>query len=368
MRRAQAQLQNERLPAGRGHASFAGMRQLTCLCPGKLEWRDVPEPKLMGDLEALVRPLAVARCDIDRHLTSGLFPLKGPFALGHECVGEIAALGDAVRGLEVGQRVVVSFQVSCGTCRRCTGGHSALCEKLPVLSDYGMQPLSGVEYGGMLSDLVRVPFAQAMLQPISAQLGAAALASMSDNVLDGYRAVAPHLRAQPGADVLVVSHGGTPSIALYAVLAARALGAGAVDFASHERESLELAARLGARPIETSDYGKPERRYPLTVDAGISMPGLCYSLRATEPEGTCHCISFHPGADVPLPLGRMYTLGIRFFVGRCHAASLLPEVLPLVAAGRLAPERVTTRVVAWEDAPAAWLEPAIKLVVNRSAE
>jgi len=47
---------------------------------------------LAGDGEALVRPLAVARCDIDRFLASGLFPLRGPFALGHECVGEIAAL------------------------------------------------------------------------------------------------------------------------------------------------------------------------------------------------------------------------------------------------------------------------------------
>src|SRR5262245_19827458 len=112
------------------------MQQLTCLGPRKLEWREVPEPRLESDTAALVRPLAVARCDIDRLLASGLFPLRGPFALGHECVGEITALGDAVRGLAICQRVVVSFQVSCGGCDRCARGRTGLCDRLPTLSDY----------------------------------------------------------------------------------------------------------------------------------------------------------------------------------------------------------------------------------------
>src|SRR5262249_12671863 len=114
------------------------MRQLTCIGPGSIEWRDVPEPRLAGDGDALVRPLAVARCDIDLPLTSGAFPISQPFALGHECVAEIVALGAGVRGLEIGQRVVVAFQVSCGHCRSCTAGYTANCDAYPVLSDFGM--------------------------------------------------------------------------------------------------------------------------------------------------------------------------------------------------------------------------------------
>jgi alcohol dehydrogenase len=330
---------------------------------GKLEWRDVPEPKLQADCEALVRPLAVARCDIDRFLVSGAFPIREPFALGHECVAEVVALGDAVRGLEIGQRAVLSFQVSCGRCGRCSAGLSALCERMPVLSDYGMQPLSGVEYGGVLSDRVRVPFAEAMLCPISPRLDPVALASVSDNVPDGYRAVAPHLRARPGAEVLIVSHG-TPSIPLYAAQAALALGAGAVHFACSDRESLELAAKLGARPLETDFSGKPGR-FPIVVDAGVTQPGLMYALRATEPEGTYQSVSFHAGPPVPLPLGRMYTLGIRCLIGRCHAAALLPEVVALIEVGRLRPQEVTTRVVGFDDVLDAWPEPAVKLVARR---
>lgn len=339
------------------------MEQLTCVGAGKIEWREVPAPTLQGDGEALVRPLAVARCDIDRYLASGLFPLRGPYALGHECVGEITALADDVRGLSIGQRVVVSFQVSCGRCRRCAAGHTALCEAMPTLSDYGMQPLSGVEYGGMLSDLIHVPFAEAMLQPVPHGSEPVALASVSDNVSDGYRAVAPHLAARPGSEVLIVAHG-LPSIPLYALQAALALGAARVDLASQDAETLALAERLGAHGIET-DFAKPPRGYPIVVDAGVSPTGLSYAIRATEPEGVCQGVSFYAGPPTPVPLGRMYTLGIQLVTGRCHAAALLPEVVRLIEAGRLRPEAVTTRVADWKDAADAFLEPAAKLVIQR---
>ena len=344
------------------------MQQLTCTKPGEVEWREVPGPSLDSDRAALVRPLCVARCDIDRFLTGGLFPVERPFALGHEGVGVIEALGDGVRGLEVGQRVVVSFQVSCGSCAACRAGHTAVCDRMPTLSDYGMQPLSGVEYGGMLSDTIRVPFAEAMLRPVPEGVSAQALASASDNLLDGYRAVAPHLRERSVEEMLIVSHG-VPSIPLYAAQAALALGAGRVDFASGDPESLELAARLGCNAIELSledpESARVRKTYPLVVEAGVSPKGLEYAIRSTRPEGTCQSASFYPGAPVPMPLGRLYTLGIRFFIGRCHACALMPEVLDLVGAGRLAPERVTTQVVSWDDAPRAFLEPAIKLVVDR---
>src|SRR5262249_19455394 len=299
------------------------MRQLTCGGPNTIEWRDVPEPQLQEDSEALVRPLAVARCDIDLFLTSGLFPSRGPFALGHECVAEIVALGDGVRGFEVGQRVVVAFQVSCGACDSCVAGHTANCDRYPVLSDYGMQPLSGTEYGGMLSDVVRVPHATAMLAPVASTLDPVALGSVSDNVLDGYRAVAPHLAALPGSDVLIVCHG-LKSVPLYAVQAAIALGAGRVDYASDDAEALTLAERLGAQPVRT-DFEKPERRYPIVVDAGLTPNGLRYAIRATLPEGTLQSVSFYSGGDTPMPLGRLYTLGIRCVTGRAHSSARLPR-------------------------------------------
>ena len=76
-------------------------------------------------------------------------------------------------------------------------------------------------------------------------------------------------------------------------------------------------------------------------------------------------MSFFPGPEIPIALGKLYTLGIQFFIGRTHAASLLPEVMGLIEAGRLRPEEVTTRVESWDRAPEAYLENTIKLVLTR---
>lgn len=339
------------------------MRQLSCTAANRVEWIEVPEPTLAGPNDAIVRPIAVARCEIDPLLTSGLIPSSAPFALGHEAVAEIVELGAGVRGFEIGQRVVVSFQVSCGACRSCGAGHSANCDEYPVLSDYGMQPLSGTEYGGMLSDLVRVPHAEAMMQTVADGLDPVALASVCDNVVDGYRTVAPHLAEQPGAEVLVVCHG-SRSIALYAALTALALGAGRVVFACDDPAALALAAKLGAEPCET-DFLRRQGRYPIVADFGGRTEGLQYALGSTEPEGICHSSGVMMAAETPMPLGKLYTLGIRFYLGRAHSASLLPEVMRHINEGRLRPQEVTTRVVDWEQAPKAWLEDTIKLVVRR---
>jgi threonine dehydrogenase-like Zn-dependent dehydrogenase len=92
------------------------MRELTFIRPGALEWYDVPEPHLQNSDDALVRPVAVAACDLDVWLLRARTPFHGPFAIGHEFVGEIVELGENVPGFRVGQLVVVAFQIGCGEC------------------------------------------------------------------------------------------------------------------------------------------------------------------------------------------------------------------------------------------------------------
>ncbi len=340
------------------------MNQLTCTGPGVVEWREVPEPLLQEPTDALVRPVAVARCELDP-----LLVLVGPttadgFALGHEAVVDVVAVGEGVTGLPVGSLALPSFQVCCGECPTCRRGHTGCCERYPVLSDYGMQPLSGHEYGGMLSDLVRVPHAAAMLAPLPAGIDPVAVASVADNVVDGYRAVAPHLRSRPGADVLVACHG-MPSIGLFAAQSAVALGAGVVTVASDDEQVLTMAELVGATPLRT-DFAGRAGRWPIVVDCGVDPGGLQWAIRATEPEGVLHCVSYYASdPTVPMPLGRLYTLGIDFRIGRAHSAALLPEVLGLVAEGRLRPSDVTTAVVGWDEAAERFTEPAVKLVVAR---
>jgi threonine dehydrogenase-like Zn-dependent dehydrogenase len=340
------------------------MRQLTCTAPGAVGWLDVPEPGIVDPTDALVRPVAVARCEIDPFLVLAGPTAEDGFAVGHEAVVEVMAVGPEVEGLCVGELALPSFQISCGACPTCRRGHTANCERYPVLSDFGMQPLSGVEYGGMLSDLVRVPHAHAMLTPLPAGLDPVAVASVPDNVVDGYRAVAPHLRQRPGADVLVACHG-TPSIGLYAAQSAMALGADTVTVAGADDEILALAERVGATPLRT-DFADRTRKWPIVVDCGHRVEALHWAIRATEPEGILHSVSYYAAEPmVPMPLGRLYTLGIDFRIGRAHSAALVAEVVALVADGRLHPEQVTTSVIDWEDAAERYTDDTVKLVVFR---
>ena len=336
------------------------MKQLTLDVTGHIDWREAPEPRLEGDGEAIVRPLAVARCDIDLPFAAGLLPPPRAFALGHECVGEVVALGGAVRSFHLGQRVIVPFQISCGACGRCRRGHTGSCEGVPFLSSYGL-PHSEREWGGALSDAIRVPFAEAMLVPAPGSVPAWALAAVADNASDGWRCVAPHVR--PGARVLVLA-GLAASIALYAADAALALGAARVDVVSENADVLRVAATLGLTPVE-APVGSARGRYEVCVDCTGDPAGLVAALRATDKEGVCVSPVYYPAEGTAVPMGRMYTKGITLHTGRCHARAVLPEVVAAIAAGRLHPDRIVPRRVPWQNAAAAMAEPAVKLVIER---
>ena len=337
------------------------MRQLTLVEPEHLEWLDVPEPRLQGPGDALVRPIAVARCDVDLPMIRGLTRNPPPIAMGHEFVAEIVELGEQVIGLHRGQRVVVPFQISCGDCERCRRGLTNSCMSVPPLSQYGFGEFGG-DWGGALSDLVRVPFAQSMLVPVPQQVEPGAIAS-ADNLPDGWRTVGPYLQATPGAAVLVVG-GGAVSVGLFAAAIACALGASRVDYVDTSSRRLALAESVGANAVE----GPPPERlgpYAISVDASANRDGLACALRSVEPGGVCTSVGIYFAEGTPVPLLDMYTTGITFQTGRVNARASLPAVLGLVESGRLQPELLTTTTVAWDDAAEAFSEPSTKMIVLR---
>src|SRR5262245_5569179 len=159
------------------------MRQLTLLEAGKLAWRDVPEPTLQGPGEALVRPLAVATCDLDAAMIRGQAPAPGPIALGHEFIAEVLIVGNQVSSFLPGQRVVVPFAISCGMCRFCLRGLTTNCATVARGAMYGLGAAGG-DWGGALSELVRVPYADHMLVALPEGIEPATVASAGDNIAD----------------------------------------------------------------------------------------------------------------------------------------------------------------------------------------
>jgi alcohol dehydrogenase len=339
------------------------VQQLTYAAPNDLRWIDAPEPQLSSDDAALVRPRAVATCDLDALIISGRSPFQPPFALGHECVAEVVDAGDAVTSAVPGQLVSVPFQISCGDCEPCRRGRTGNCSAVAFMSTYGFGP-AVEQWGGFLSDLVRVPYADHMLVPLPAGLEPAAVASASDNISDAWRAIGPQLAEEPGAPVLIVGGAGPGSIGLYAAALAVALGADSVLYVDADAGRRATAAAVGAETL--ADAAKRLGPFPITVDASADPEGLKLALRSTAPDGTCTSTAIYFGELPALPLLEMYTKGITFRTGRAHARTAMPHVLELAATGALHPELVTTRVASWDDATDALLEGGwTKLVMAR---
>jgi threonine dehydrogenase-like Zn-dependent dehydrogenase len=342
------------------------MRQLTFEEAGRYGWREVPDAQLTGPEQALVRPLLVACCDLDIAVARGQAPLPPGYAVGHEGLAEVVAVGDDVSGVRVGDRVVVPFQISCGNCRECRRGATGTCGSVPLMAMYGLGPLAGLNGGGFMSDLVLVPYADAMLIPVPEALAPSAIASLSDNIPDGWRAVGPYAAELAQLDpadrrVLVV---GRLSIGLYAAALAVALGAH-VDYVDTDQQRLAAAEKLGAAVHDRVKPDKSWEPYPVTAHTSADPSLLTATLRATWPDGVCTDTGIYYQPTVEMPLLPMYTRGVKFVTGRVNARAAIPQVLELLAGGcDLSP--AVDRIVSWEDAPSVWPTMTGKTIFTRA--
>jgi alcohol dehydrogenase len=332
--------------------------------PMAIAWEEIETPKLLEPRDALVRPIAVARCDLDPAIAIGLYPMQGPFVMGHEMVGEVVAVGEAISNVRLGDRVIVPFQLSCMTCAPCLRGHTNACVNVPSGTAFGLGPHGGVDLGGALAELVRVPWADVMLIPLPEGMDPVVAAGIPDNVSDGYRCVAAPLAERPGAPVLVVG-GLAPSVGLYAVMAALALGAERVVYVDDDAARLELAAAAGAEVVNAKDQWdslKLAERFPIVVDANVLDPGRNFALRSVEPCGVCTSVSGGASSRSNLPLQSMYLKGVRYEIGRVHACATARPVLDLVSSGALDPARIINKVVPFSEAVEGMILPVTKVV------
>ena len=340
------------------------MRALMFRGPMALAWEEVETPQLIEPRDALVRPIAVARCDLDPAIALGLYPMPAPFVMGHEMVGEVVAIGEAIRNVRLGDKVIVPFQLSCMTCAPCLRGHTNACVNVPSGTAFGLGPHGGIDLGGALAELVRVPWADVMLIPLPEGMDPVVAAGIPDNVSDGYRCVAAPLAERPGAPVLVVG-GLAPSVGLYAVMAALALGAERVVYVDDDAARLELAAAAGAEVVNAKDQWdslKLAERFPIVVDANVLDPGRNFALRSVEPCGVCTSVSGGASSRSNLPLQSMYLKGVRYEIGRVHACATARPVLDLVSSGALDPARIINKVVPFSEAVEGMILPVTKVV------
>ena len=335
------------------------MRELVFIGKQKLEWHESADLRIQDDRQAVVRPIASTTCDLDQRIIAGFSPFQPPFAIGHECVAEVVDVGNNVKTVKRGDIVVVPWKPACGECNYCRSGLTASCETYGSMGAYGL-PL-GANLGGLFSDLVLVPFADAMLVVVPDDVNPIAVASASDNLTDAYINVQKGMERHPKARVLVM--GGVGSLGPYAVDQALAAGAESVDYIDGDPVCRSIAQSLGATAYPAYE-DRFQMHYSVVICASLQLKDFQQLFSALMPGGHFSTLSIF-FEDQPVPLWEMYKRDVTFSTGKPSTRPFIPTVLELCRCGKLHPERVVSKIIPWEDATEGLIEPSLKPVVAR---
>jgi alcohol dehydrogenase len=303
-----------------------------------LSVEDVAEPAPATD-GVVIEVRASGLCRSDWHGWMGHDPLiVPPHVPGHELAGVIAAAGREVRLFAVGDRVTVPFVVACGSCPECRRGDHQVCSR---------QQQPGFSYWGSFAEYVAVPRADLNLVRLGEGLDFVAAASLGCRFATAWRAVASQGRAARGTRMAVFGCGG---VGLSAVMIGVALGAEvlAVDV---RPAALELATRLGAAHVVDACGSRDASAEvveltgggaDLSLDAFGSEATLRASLLALRRRGRHVQVGLLAGTESRprTPMDRVIGWELELLGSHGMPAHAYPELLELIAGGRLDPTRL----------------------------
>lgn len=296
---------------------------------------ELPEPAVEAPTDAVVAVHRAGLCGSDLHPWAGREPFLSGVVPGHEAVGVVTAVGSDVRSVAPGDRVVVPFSTSCGTCASCRRGLSARCERAGLLG-WG-HPSGAPVLHGAQAEAVRVPDADGTLVVLPDRFDDATGVLLADNLPTGWYAA---LRADVRADDPVVVLG-CGAVGLCTVVSLHAQGARPVLASDPVAGRRDRAARLGARACAPEDL--PGIVAEMTggtgvaavVDAAGTATSFATAVELVRPGGTVQVVAVPTTTDLPLAPTAAYDRNLTVRFGRAPVRSLLPDVLAAVADGRL---------------------------------
>jgi threonine dehydrogenase-like Zn-dependent dehydrogenase len=358
-----------------------------------LEVVDVPDPHVINPRDAVVKITSTAICGSDLHLYNGFIPtmMKGDI-LGHEFMGEVVEVGNGVKNLKVGDRVVVPFTISCGNCLLCKEGLFSLCENsnpnaFIAEKMYGHSPAGIFGYSHMLggyaggqAQFARVPFADVGPIKVPDTLTDDQVLFLSDIFPTGYMA-ADQCGIKPG-DVVAVW--GCGPVGLFAMASAYLLGAERVIAIDRIPERLKMA-RDKCR-AETLNYEEVDVLDTLNELTGGRGPDHCidavgmeghacgltgfydrakqammletdrpYALReailACRKGGTVSVPGVYGGWIDKFPIGALMNKSLTIKTGQTHMQRYMKPLLERIERGEIDPSFVITHHMPLEEAP-----------------
>ena len=267
-----------------------------------------------------------------------------PHVPGHELAGTIAAVGAGVSGWAVGDRVTTPFICACGSCEQCLAGDQQVCPNQ-------LQP--GFNYWGSFAEYVAVPYAAVNLVRLPDDLDFATAAGLGCRFATSFRAVHQVGRVVAGERVAIFGCGG---VGLSAVMIAAALGAEVIAIDTNPA-ALELARTYGAsRTLAASADTVSQLRElggaHVTIDALGSSDIVQQALESLRPRGRHVQVGLLPNG-VQLDVGRLIGQELSWLGSHGMPAHAYPEMLDLVAQGKLNPTQLITRTITLAETPAA---------------
>jgi alcohol dehydrogenase len=341
--------------------------------PGQKAWEEVPDPEIIDEGDAIVRVDATTICGTDLHILAGDVPeVRAGRILGHEAVGTVDEVGDSVRRLSPGDRVLVSCISACGTCQYCREGRYGQC-----LDEGGW--VLGHRIDGTQAEYVRVPYADTSTYRIPDGVSDEAMLMLADILPTGYEVGALAGGVRPGDVVAVVGAG---PVGLAAIASARLFSPSHIVAVDLSDARLEAARHFGA-DVTVND----SREDPLAVikdltgrlgaDVAIEAVGTPatfeLAVRLARPGGRIANIGVHGSAAV-LHLEEQWARDITITTGLVDASST-PTLMRLVASGQLDAARFVTHRFGLNDFEKAYevfgnaaASAALKVVLTRGEE
>ena len=318
------------------------MQALVYHGPGKKTWETMPDPRIVRPTDVIVRVDTTTICGTDLHILAGHVPaVTEGRILGHEGVGTITEVGQGVKRLRVGDRVIISCVSACGSCSYCHQQLPSHC--LDDEGAVGVGWIFGHLIDGTQAELVRVPFAESSLHKLPDGVGDEAALMLSDILPTGFEIGVRNGRVKPGDVVAVIGAG---PVGLAAIMTAGLYGPSRVIALDVDPNRMQQAKRFGATDaVRSGGGGWKDEVFAMTdglgVDVAIEAVGIPATFEmATElvrPGGSVANVGVH-GRSVELKLQELWIKDVTITTGLVSATTT-PMLLKLVAQGRLSPEQ-----------------------------
>ena len=363
------------------------MKALSYRGPSSLEVIEKPEPRLEHPNDVILRVTRTAICGSDLHLYHGLIPdTRVGTTFGHEFTGVVEEVGPSVESLALGDRVVVPFNISCGTCFYCERELSSVCDRTNPSSQvlggvFGYSHTTG-GYDGGQAEYVRVPFADVGPMKIPDDMEDEDVLFLSDIFPTGYQA-AEMGQIHEGDTVCVFGAG---PVGLMTMRSAWLMGAGRVIAVDRLEYRLQKAQTFGhAEALNYEEEGKDDivsRIFELTdgqgadvcIDAvGLEASGsalqkglglsflqagaataIGWAIHAVRRAGTVVIIGVYGPPWNLVPIGVAMNKGVTMRAAQCNVKRYMPHLLEHIRAGHIDPTEIISHRLSLEEAPEAY--------------